>query len=272
MKKILFLCSEDNFPVGAFRFIKQVAENETVHVKGLFFTTGGNEQMAGHGFMPVSEPILKRYHDEKILLNKIRERFSIECEAIGIRYSMQINESAWDTGLFIKESRFSDLVVVSEELFCMDEPGTESNYFMEQVLRLSECAVIIIPEEHRIIDRLTVAYDGGKKSMFALKQFVYLFPYFVDYPSDFVYIKNEDKEVIPDGSLLQEYTKAHFDAMFASKLHFDPNKYFSAWMENKKNILLIAGAYSRSFLSNIFHPSFANKLIAKSICPVFISH
>lgn len=39
MKKILLLCDGDNFPKGAFRFIKNIREEEPVLVKGLFFYT-----------------------------------------------------------------------------------------------------------------------------------------------------------------------------------------------------------------------------------------
>lgn len=272
MKKILFLCSEDRFPVGVFRFVKQLAENETIYVKGLFIASGFDEEITGPGFMPMTEPLLKQTNRSSILLNESEDRFLAECEGIGVRYSIQSNESGWNTDEIVNESRFSDLVVISEELFSLNEMGSQPNYFTERVLSRSECAVVVVPEKHRIIDRLTVAYDGGRESMFALRQFIYLFPYFIEYPFDFVYIKDDNEEKIPAKSLLQEYTKSHFDSMFASKLHFDVEKYFSTWMEDRKNNLLISGAYSRSDLSNTLKKSFANKLISGRICPLFISH
>ena len=45
MKKILFLCDGENFSEASFEFIRQLSVNETVSVKGLFFTPIDIEQM-----------------------------------------------------------------------------------------------------------------------------------------------------------------------------------------------------------------------------------
>jgi hypothetical protein len=272
MKKILFLCDGDNFPKGAFRFIQQIRENEPVFAKGLFFTSIDTEQLIPIGFMPVSEPYVKLKEEEKILVKKSQDIFSKECEAHGIKYQLHAHEGSWDKELFIKESRFSDLVVISEELFCRDVLDVQPNYFMGETLRVSESPVVVVPENFEGIDRLAIAYDGGKEAMFALKQFAYLFPGYTDLPADFVHIKDEKADDIPDRELLQEYASSHFDALFASKLHFDAKKYFTSWLENKKNVFLVAGSYSRSSFSNTFRQSFADKVIAKHACPVFIAH
>jgi hypothetical protein len=272
MKKILFLCDGDNFPKGAFRFIQQIRENEAVFAKGLFFTSIDVEQLIPIGFMPVSEPYVKLKEGEKILVKKSQDNFSKECEAHGIKYQVHPHKESWDKDLFIKESRFADLVVISEELFCRDVLDLQPNYFMGETLRVSECPVVVVPENFQAIDRLAIAYDGGKEGMFALKQFAYLFPDYTDLPAEFVHIKDDKADDIPDRELLQEYASSHFDALFASKLHFEAKKYFAEWLENKKNVFLVAGAYSRSSFSNTFRQSFAEKVISRHACPVFISH
>lgn len=272
MKKILFLCDGDNFPKGAFRFIQQMREHEPVFVKGLFFTSIDTEQMIPVGFIPISEPYVKLKEEEKLLVKKSREKFSRECEAHGIKFQVHPHDGSWDRDLFIKESRFADLVVISEELFCRDVLDVQPNFFMGETLRVSECPVVVVPENFHVVDRLAIAYDGGKEAMFALKQFAYLFPDFSELPADFVHIKDEKGDDIPDQELLQEYAGSHFDALYASKLHFDAKKHFPTWLENKKNIFLVAGSYSRSTFSNTFRQSFADKVIAKHACPVFIAH
>ena len=249
-----------------------MAENETISVKGLFFSAENHEENMGRGFIAITEPVLKRYRNESILLDGCRHKFAVECEGIGVRYTIHPNESVWDTDLFVKESRFSDLVLISANTFQTANQQAESSYFMEQVLRFSECPVIVVPEGFREIDRLAIAYDAGAESMFALKQFVYLFPYFTDHPSDIIHVKNDGIDDIPNRNLLLEYTKAHFDSTFASKLQFDAKKYFTTWVENKKNVILITGAYSRSSFSNTMRRSFAYPTIADHICPVFVAH
>jgi hypothetical protein len=272
MKKILLISGPDHFPVGAFRFVKQMVENETAFVKGLFYSGEEHDEHTRRGFMVIEEPVLRQSRNGNLLLNGNQQKFAEACEGVGIRYSIHPNGGTWDMELFIKESRFSDLVVVSDEMFHAAYQVSESNYFMEQILRLSECPVVVVPERHTVIDRLAVAYDGGAESVFALKQFVNLFPYFTDLPTDLVHVKNDATNNVPSPDLLKEYTNVHFDSMFASKLHFDPNRYFATWIENKKNVLLVTGAYSRSTFSNAIRKSFADQILASHTCPVFIAH
>jgi hypothetical protein len=143
---------------------------------------------------------------------------------------------------------------------------------MKEVLHGSECPVMVIPEAFARPDRIVVAYDGRKESMIALKQFCYLFPQLTELPSEFVYIKNEKGEDVPDQGLLQEYVAAHFNSTGIVKLHFDSHKYFTVWAETKKNILLVTGSYGRSHVSDLFHSSFAEQVIHQHKMPVFIVH
>jgi hypothetical protein len=272
MKKILLLCDNDHFPRGAFRFISQVMDTESIFLKALFFTALNTDNFVPVGFIPVGVPYMKLKEEEKLSLDVNRKKFSKECEQHGIRYMVHSNEDCWDVDLFTRESRFADLVVLSEELFYQEVPDIQPNYFIEEALRSSECPVVIVPEKFQSIDRLAFAYDGGRESMFALRQFSSLFPGLTELPAEFVHVKNEESQDIPDQELLKEYTCAHYDAQFVTKLHFDPKKYFTTWLESKKNVFLVAGAYSRSSLSNLFKQSFADKIIAEHTCPVFISH
>jgi hypothetical protein len=272
MKKILLLCDGDNFPSGAVRFIRNMRENETLYVKGLFFTPVDTVEMIPVGFIPVSGPYEKLKQEEKMLVNKSREKFIQSFENAGIKYDIHPQIEEWNLDLFIEESRFADLVVFSEELFCRNILESQPNYFMIEALRTSESPVIMVPENFRSVDHLAFAYDGGKESMHAIKQFIYLFPDLINLPSEFVHIKNESVDDIPGRDLLREYTFSHFENQHTSKLHFDPKKYFTSWLENKKNVFLVSGSFSRSIFSNTFKKSFAENVIAEHTCPIFISH
>jgi hypothetical protein len=129
-----------------------------------------------------------------------------------------------------------------------------------------------VPENFKYIERIAIAYDGEKESMHAIKQFVYLFPDLTELPTEIVHIKEETSDDVPNRDLLREYTFSHFQSQYTSKLHFDPKKYFISWLEEKKNVLLIAGSFSRSSFSNNMRKSFAEKIIAEHTCPIFIAH
>ena len=67
--------------------------------------------------------------------------------------------------------------------------------------------------------------------------------------------------------------KAHFrtGTQHTSKLHFDPKKYFTSWLDDKKNVFLVTGSFSRSAFSNMLKESFTSKIISRHSCPIFIA-
>ena len=205
------------------------------------------------------------------MVQKSQHRFIRACKDAGLRHQVH-SYNEWNKEIIEQESRYADLVVLSGELFCCDVPDRQPNYFMEETLRLAECPVVVVPENFRAIERIAIAYDGKKESMFALRQFANLFPDLIGLPTDIVHIKNDEDEEIPDRDLLCEYTKAHFEDQYTSKLHFDPRKYFASWLDDKKNVMLVTGSFSRSPFSNMIKESFATEVIKNHGCPIFIAH
>ena len=272
MKKILLVCDGDNFPSGATKFIHFLRQSEPIYVKGLFIHTPDVAELIPVGFIPVSGPCVKLEEKEQQLVRKSQDQFTSAFENTGIKYVIHPHSGEWDRDLFIKESRFADLVVISEELFCANVVESQPNCYMIEALRLSECPVVVVPENFKSVEHVAFAYDGGKESMHAIKQFAYLFPVFTELPAEFVHIKEDAKNVIPEKSLLAEYTFAHFESQFTSKLHFDPEKYLTSWLENKRNVFMVSGSFSRSAVSNTFKKSFADRVIAEHSCPLFIAH
>ena len=222
MKKILFLCDGDNFPSGAVRFIKKMREQSPspLYVKGLFINPIDIWEMLPVGFIPVTGPFQQLKEEENQLAQKSRDQFIEAFENSGIKYEIHPYSGEWDLDLFAKESRFSDLIVMSEELFCANETDSQPNYYMSETLRASECPVVVVPENFENIEHLAFAYDGGKECMHAVKQFVYLFPELTDLPAEFVHMREETIDEVPEKALLGEYTFSHFEAQYTSKLPF----------------------------------------------------
>jgi hypothetical protein len=272
MKKILLLCDGENFPSGATRFIRQMRDHEPIYVKGMFMTPVDALEILPVGFIPVTGPYDRLVQEEKEMVKKSQDLFVEAFENAGIKYEIHPHVGAWDRDLLVRESRFADLVVISEELFYANSAEIQPNFYMVEALRASESPVVVVPENFRQIEHLAFAYDGKKESMFAIKQFTYLFPELTSLPSEFVHVKNEAADEIPEQALLSEYTFSHFEAQHTSKLHFDPKKYLTAWLDTKKNVFLVAGSFSRSTLSNLFKTSFSGQVIAKHTCPIFIAH
>jgi UDP:flavonoid glycosyltransferase YjiC (YdhE family) len=117
-----------------------------------------------------------------------------------------------------------------------------------------------------------MAYDGSRESTYAIKQFCNLFPSLCDLPTEILYIHEDAGNSIPDLENLQQFTRLKFESMSFSKLHFNAAEYFPAWINGKKNVLLVTGSFGRSALSYIGKRSFARDIIHDHQLPVFIAH
>src|SRR5205085_6611668 len=106
------------------------------------------------------------------------QKFEQKCQQSGMEYRVHEESDEYKIKDLVKETRFADLMVLSEELFFKQVNDVQPNSFMQEVLIKSECPLLIIPEHYIPFIQIVVAYDSKRQSMFALKQFCYLFPEF----------------------------------------------------------------------------------------------
>lgn len=271
-KQILFVCAGKEFPQGAFNFLLTMQQQEPVHAVGLFFNPIDIDAMVAASQLPVQAPyerIREREH-EVMVVNKAS--FAAQCEQHHIRYQVHTHDGQWDKDLLVGESRFADVLLLSGELFYADINMRQPNVYLREALCGTECPVVIIPEGFKQCDRVFMAYDGTKESLFAIKQFAYLFPQLTDLPTEMLYVRDEQEDKIPDLERLRQYARQHFDAMGFSKLHFKASHYFATWIGEKKDVLLVTGSYGRSAFSYLAKHSFAEQVISDHRIPVFVAH
>ncbi|WP_018617465.1 universal stress protein [Segetibacter koreensis] len=272
MKTIVLACDGKNFSNAAFAFIKSLNEAEPILLTGAFFLSIDYRILIPSSLYPDPGPIAELVAKERVNAMNSVELFKQKCISNGIEYRLHEEGKSWEINDLVKESRFSDLLVMSEELFFKDWEARQPNHFMRQVIHNAECPVMVIPENYKTIEKILVAYDGKRQSLFALKLFSLLFPNFSNLEINIVYIDNDGKDSIPDIEYLEEYACRHYTNVNIEKLHFDTSNHFVDWVHYSKNALLVTGAFSRSGLSNLFRESFVEKLIKDHCIPVFIAH
>lgn len=272
MKQILLIGAGNEFPQGAFNFLLGMQQQEPVSVTGLFFSPINFDGRASASYVPVItayDRVIEKEH-ETVAANKAK--FAKLCDQHHIRHTIHENVDEWDKHVLIKESRFSDLILLSGELFYSDIVDSQPNHFLHEALVCAECPMVIVPEDYKGLDHLYIAYDGSKESMFAMKQFSYLFPQLSELPTEVVYVKDEANEDIPDLVLLRNYSKQHFGSMGFSKLQFKASTYFATWIGELRNVMLVTGSYGRNALSYMTKRSFCQDVIRQHRQPVFIAH
>ncbi|HLZ88171.1 MAG TPA: hypothetical protein VKQ52_13045 [Puia sp.] len=272
MKQVLFIGAGKEFPRGAFTFLRWMQDQEPLHVLGLFFCPMDYEATASACQLPVQGPYDRLVLAEQEAVQANKTLFARSCDQHYISYHLHENKGQWDKDLLIKESRFADLILLSGEGFYSDIRLEQPNFLLQEALQAAECPVMVIPEDYIQCDHLFFAYDASKESVFAIKQFSYLFPQLTDLPSEMVYVRDETSSTIPDLEHLRQYAKAHFNCIGFSKLQFRAAHYFSTWISERKHVMLVTGSYGRNAFSYLAKRSFAEHVIHEHKLPVFIAH
>jgi hypothetical protein len=271
MKQILIVGAGHHFPEGPFAFLGAMSENERVHARGLFFRPVDSFALAAAGASNNIVPFLELEENEKEVIAYHKAEFARQCKQQNIPYTLHDNDSEWNKNLLIKESRFSDLILISGEFFHSESNNGQPNLYLRETLHHAECPVIVIPETFTSVGHLFMAYDGTRESIYAIKQFCHLCPGLTDLPTEILYI-HENADTIPDLESLQQFTRLKFGSMSFSKLDFNAAEYFSTWIGEKKNAMLVSGSFGRSTLSYLGKRSFAEDIIHRHQLPVFIAH
>lgn len=171
----------------------------------------------------------------------------------------------------IAESRYADVILTGPGLFASSALDQTSGLVKELLVK-SECPVIITPLRPRPIEEILLAFDGGASSVFAIKQFTYLFPELRD-ANITVLQANEQASFDPEQKeKFYEYLREHYKHIVFKDLHGKPEDELFDYTLRKEKCCLVMGAYGRSWLSSLFHHSTAELVLQLNNLPVFIAH
>lgn len=267
MKKIILAIDGDNFSEGAFEFARKMNEQEPVLLTGVFLPELDIAQNVN--YTSVFIPVLADYGAGSI--ERSLEKFKENCLRYDINYTVHNNKHDFALAELRKETRFADLVVLGSEKFYGDLTVYGPREFLGGALHNTECPVVVVPEKFNFPESVILAYDGSAASAFAIKSFTYLFPQLCNRHTILVYssVKEDD---IPELQKIKELATIHFPNLSFQLLGADPKKYFSTWLEEIKNPIVVGGAYGRSAISRLFKHSFMAEIMHTHQVPVYIAH
>jgi hypothetical protein len=181
-----------------------------------------------------------------------------------------------DRGIPLKEllleSRFADLVVVDPETTFHKQEREFPGHFIREILPEAECPVLISPYRFDGMDTVIFAYDGSASSVFAIKQFTYLFPMFKNKKAIVVNVNREERTAINEQFKMKEWLSAHYQDLDFVILNGNASDELFGFLLEKKNAIVVLGAYGRGILSRFLKPSHANLLLRTINLPIFIAH
>lgn len=273
MKKIIIALDGQHFPHGAFEFVKTINNKSSILLAGVFLSPVDYSKvlaftgMEGVAMMP---EWLMRGEDD-VLVSKNIEIFENACIAEGIEYRVHKDTDMMAISSLIEETRFADVLLVSSDLFYENVQKEQPNFYLEEVLKKAECPVMLVPENYKETSQNILTYDGSESSVFAIKQFAYLFPELV-MNETMLLSATGNEEQMPEYSMIAELVSRHYPNLKIMPLPLASRADFANWIRNQQPAYVVMGAFSRSLFSELFKKSFANRLIHEIKMPIFISH
>jgi nucleotide-binding universal stress UspA family protein len=272
MKKILLSFDGTNFSEGAFEFARRLNKFDPILLIGVFLpqTQLANLWSYADNSSPSDIPMVE--NEESELVQKNIERFEQLCIANNIKY--HVHKEFYDFVLpqLTRESCFADLLILGTEKFYESMSAGIPNKFLSDALHDVKCPVLLVPEKFEFPEQIILTYDGSTESVFAIKQFSYLFPELCRRQTLLVYVTYNGEKNFPQKMQIEELVTIHFSNLSIDKLELNTNKLFSTWLLQKKAALIVCGSYGRSGMSQLFRKSFIENTIADNRIPVFIAH
>jgi hypothetical protein len=193
------------------------------------------------------------------------------CEEKGILASARRGKSSQIDDI-VADSSFADVLIIDAAAsydIGQQEPPSQ---LVKEILASAHCPVIIAPVLHNDIEEIVFCYDGSPSSLFAMKQFVYLFP---DQESTRATVVQVNKTGdIPDleKKRIMQWLSRHFNYADFIVLKGEGENELLNYLLRKKHAMVVMGAYGRSMLSRFFRQSHADLLIKALAYPLFIAH
>ncbi|TDH27254.1 universal stress protein [Segetibacter sp. 3557_3] len=203
-------------------------------------------------------------------ITKLQARFN---EA-GIHYNIH-KEKTLAIDALVLESCYADLVIIDgDERFANADQSKPPN-FIKSLLSDTLSPVLVVPPARTPIEKIVFAYDGSPSSVYAIKQFSYLFPASEEQEIEVLMISNDkNSNHFPNHHLLKELLRRKYTKIKETIIKDEETgeALLRHLQESDRQSLVVLGAYQRSSFSRWLFQSKADLLIAARKFPVFIAH
>ena len=271
MKKIIIPFDGNHFSSGAFSFARSLDKINPILLTGIFLPQVDYSRffLFPTAFSGAYVPVLEDFNEADI--ENTIQTFSKLCIKNSIEYKVHKDLLKNPIIQLTKETRFADLMIIGGETFYKSASNYGMHEYLKGALHNTECPVIIVPENFNFPSQIILAYDGSEASVFAIRQFVCLFPELCKLKTILFYA-GDDKHIVPDKVLIEEFAARHFSDLTTTKLNSDRKNDLNNWFHEHEDSLIVSGSFGRSDLSELFRSSFVVNLIKEYKTPVFIAH
>ncbi len=276
MKKILAAFDGTKYSEGASRYAMEIAKATNSLLIGVFIQDMRylNYTYAYAWDQPFIDfsSIEASQQEEKDKIDLNIKLFNRACDEKGIHHKVHLDKGVPLQEL-LKESIFADIIIIDENtgFFSMGNEGPSP--FLKDLLIDSHCPVLIVPHHYHYFDKVFLCYDGGASSVYAIKQFAYLFPELEDLKTTVVSVNEKSGNHLKEGVNFKDLIRAHFsDTEYVVLQGESGDELINYLKQNSANAVVVMGSYGRNAISRLFHQSVSNRIIKELSVPVFITH
>ena len=222
----------------------------------------------------VSDAKMKRLTEKDKKTRKMSViKFGAACEDAGINYSIHHDTSVAIQEL-LHESIYADMIIIESAETLTKYAEDLPTRFIRDLLTDVECPVLLVPNEYKPIQKISLLYDGEPTSVYAIKMLSYILESFKDLPIEVITVKNPKQILnVPDNRIMREFMKSHYSKVVYTVLKGLPEEEIIKHLKkNKLNSLVVLGAYRRSRVSRWFRESMADVLMQQLKLPLFVAH
>lgn len=195
--------------------------------------------------------------------------FQHVCQQRGVGYTAHRHMGDSESDL-LTETLFADILIADETTAFPDGDARVPSRFIRSLLTGAKCPVIIAPQSFEALDEIIFAYDGSPSSIFAIKQFTYLFPELKDRKITIAEVT--ERGIVDEYYPLEEWLENYYSDIQFEVLDGDAQDRLFEFALSRQRAILVMGAFGRNALSTFFKPSAAEDLIRVATIPVFIAH
>lgn len=276
MEKILLAVDNDPVDENAVDFACHLARLTQARLTGIFLdepmtepevviervtTVDGATSITIAEFDKESEQVAQ--HEENIGI------FREWAERSGVSFNVYLDKGVPVTEL-TRETWYADVLLMSPDTFSRaNEPLPGA--FVKQVVHDSACPVILTPESFERIDNIVFCYDGSKASLFAIKQFAYLFPQLRSQRVKVISLAAEAPQP-KDQARLTQWLRFHYsDVEWIAKGSEAAGALFH-YLLKKRDDFVVMGPYGHGLLTSFFEADDETGTIRTTSLPIFIAH
>lgn len=280
MKKIAAVFDGLRFSQSTLHYAILLAKQERAHLTGVFPYDFTYSSFRTYNLIKEGASLeeIREYEDKDNAKRDIAVgHFESACQQAGVAYNIHHDRNISLLEV-LEESIYADLIVIdAKETFVRGEMQPPTR-FMRDLLSDVQCPVLIVPESKWTppvfddIEKIIMLYDGEPSSVYAIKMYNYLLPFFHNLPTTVLSINPEGNH-LANKHLIKEFIRKHFPHATYKVTNGEAEDEIVRYLEpQQKGTLVILGAYRRGTVSRWFRHSMADVLMEKLSLPLFIAH